>query len=169
MINQPVFTANDAMRWHETAASGWRKLLHSQPGILALPCSIANTKNVAQLLQHIVAVELRYAERIAGKPETNYDSIPCDSVEAIYATHDRASALFNEALAAGIDWEQTIDFVTRSAGAAHASLKTIFFHAIFHSIRHYAQLATLIREHGYAIDCRADYLFMGARFTRAID
>ena len=165
MMTQPAFTANDAIRWYETTSTGWRKLLHSNPEILALPCSIAKTSTVAQFLQHIVAVELRFAERIVGKSETNYDNIPFNSVQAIYATHDRASALLNEALASGIDWEQTIDFVTRTAGAGRASLKTMFFHAIFHSIRHYAQLSTLIRQHGYTTDWPADYLFMGA--TRA--
>jgi hypothetical protein len=32
-----------------------------------------------------------------------------------------------------------------------------------HGIRHYAQLATLVRQHGVAPDWPMDYLFMGAR------
>ncbi len=32
-----------------------------------------------------------------------------------------------------------------------------------HGIRHYAQLATLVRQHGVTPDWPMDYLFMGAR------
>jgi uncharacterized damage-inducible protein DinB len=43
-----------------------------------------------------------------------------------------------------------------------ASRKTIFFHAMLHSIRHYAQLATLVRQRGIKPDWPMDYLIMGA-------
>jgi uncharacterized damage-inducible protein DinB len=32
---------------------------------------------------------------------------------------------------------------------------------VLHSIRHYAQLATLVRQHGYKPTLPGDYLFMG--------
>jgi uncharacterized damage-inducible protein DinB len=161
-MNEPVLTADEALKWHESTATSWRKLLAADPAILALPCSIARTTTVAQLLQHIVAAELRYAERIADKPQTDYANIPYDSVDAIYATHDRASTLYDEALKANLDWDQPIEFMTRTAGQLRGSRKTLFFHAIFHSVRHYAQLATLVRQHGYTADWPGDYLFMGA-------
>ena len=67
-----------------------------------------------------------------------------------------------EALDSDLDWEAPLAFTTRTYGAAKASLKTIFFHSIFHGIRHYAQLSTLARQNGYQIDWPGDYLFMGA-------
>ncbi|HEY6374481.1 MAG TPA: DinB family protein [Edaphobacter sp.] len=160
-MSEPVLTAQDALKWFETTSNNWRKLLAANPDILALPCDIATSVTVAQLLQHIVAVELRYAERIARLPETDYDKVPFGSVDAIYATHDRALDIYHQSLAADLDWDQTIDFLTRTYGPARATRKTIFFHAVFHSIRHYAQLGTLIRQHGYTTDWPGDYLFMG--------
>jgi uncharacterized damage-inducible protein DinB len=116
---------------------------------------------VAQLLQHIVAVELRYSERLAGVPETEYESIPFDTVENIYATHDRAVTLFRQSLAANLDWDGVMEFKTRSFGSARASRKTILFHALLHGLRHYAQMATLIRQHGHKVEAPGDYLLMG--------
>ncbi|HMG03229.1 MAG TPA: DinB family protein [Edaphobacter sp.] len=159
---EPILTATDALKWNQTTNANWRKLLAAHPEILGLPCDIARTSTVAQLLQHIVAVELRYAEQLLGLPPTDYANIPFDSVDAIYATHDRASALYRQALEAGIDWDRKIEFTTRTMGQMVASPKTIFFHAIFHGIRHYAQLGTLIRPHGYAVEWQGDYLLMGA-------
>jgi uncharacterized damage-inducible protein DinB len=37
----------------------------------------------------------------------------------------------------------------------------IYFHLLTHSIRHYAQLATLLRHHEIASDWMMDYLGMG--------
>jgi uncharacterized damage-inducible protein DinB len=160
-MSEPVLTAREALAWIDTTAAKWRELLANSPDILSLPCDINRTSTVAELLQHIVAVELRYAERLLGQPETDYANIPFDSVHAIYAIHDRAMQLYRQALVSGVEWDQKIEFSTRSMGKLKASPKTIIFHAIFHGIRHYAQLGTLIRQHGYKTDWPGDYLFMG--------
>lgn len=160
-MSEPALTAHDVLKWNDTISGKWRNFLTEHPQILALPTDIAQTESVAQFLQHIVAVELRYAERINGIAETPYDQIAFDSVETIYATHDHAIKLFKEALAAGIDWNQTLEFATRSYGAMRASLKTIYFHALLHGMRHYAQLSTIVRQNGYKPTWFGDYLMMG--------
>jgi uncharacterized damage-inducible protein DinB len=162
-MSEPVLTAQEVLKWNEITASTWRKLLTEHPEILGLACDIASTTTVAQLLRHIVAVELRYAERISRMPETSYEQIPFDSVDALFATHDRAIDIYKKLLADNIDWEEMIDFQTRSYGTAKASLKTIYFHAMLHGIRHYAQLGTLVRKHGYKTALPGDYLFMGVK------
>jgi hypothetical protein len=67
-MTQPILTAEEVLAWNEKTAQNWRQLLISHPELLTQPCDIAGTKTVAELLQHIVAVELRYAERLAGLP-----------------------------------------------------------------------------------------------------
>jgi len=151
------------MAWHERTATEWRNMLAENPAALNVPCTVASTKTVGELLQHIVAVELRYAERLNGLPSSDYATIPFDTVEAIYSTHDRASELLRTALASDIDWDTEIEFITRMMGPARATPKTIFFHTILHSARHYAQLSTILREHGFATKIFGDYLIMGLR------
>ncbi|HMF63209.1 MAG TPA: DinB family protein [Edaphobacter sp.] len=155
-----ALTAEEVLAWHEKNTAYWRQLLTDHPEALAIPCDIAGTKSAGELLQHIVAVELRYAERLAGLPATDYAAIPFDSVASIYATHGRSATLFRNLLATTeIEWNERIEFVTRSMGPARASRKAIFFHALLHGERHYAQLATLLRQHGIKPGWPMDYLF----------
>jgi uncharacterized damage-inducible protein DinB len=161
-MTEPTLTAGEVFAWLEKTSTNWRALVDAHPDLLVLPCDVGGASTVAGLLQHIVAVELRYAERLAGMPATEYTAIPYDSVESIYQVHERAAGLYRQQLAADVDWEEKLEFVTRTAGTLRASRKTVFFHALLHSIRHYAQLATLVRRHGVKPDWMMDYLLMGA-------
>ena len=80
---------------------------------------------------------------------------------SLRAIAQKAMELYRQALAADVDWDKVIEFTTRLRGPAKASLKTMFFHALLHSQRHYAQLGTLVRQHGHAIEGPGDYLLMG--------
>lgn len=159
-MTQPILTAEEIIAWNEKTTRNWQQLLTKHPELLAQPCDIAGTKSVAELLQHIVAVELRYAERLAELPISDYTDIPFDSVESIYATHDRATVIFQQLLASDVDWNESMEFPTRSMGQLRSNRKTILFHAFLHGIRHYAQLASLARQHGVKPDWPMDYLFM---------
>jgi uncharacterized damage-inducible protein DinB len=159
-MSQPALTAEETMAWIERTSTGWQELVAAHPEILLLPCDVMGVPTAGELLQHIVAVELRFAERLAGLPATDYAAVPFDSAEAIYATHQRAMTLLREQLASNVNWDERIEFMTRSFGPARSSRKTIFFHALLHSIRHYAQLATLVRQHGIKPGWPMDYLMM---------
>ena len=157
---QPALTAEEMLAWLETTSTNWRALIEEHPEILDMPCDVMGVSTVGQLLQHIVAVELRYAEQLSGLPPSDYSTIPFDSAAAIYATHDRAMHMVRKLLASGVDWDGKIDFVTRSMGPARSKRKTILFHSLMHGIRHYAQLATLVRQHGIKPGWQMDYLVM---------
>lgn len=160
-MTEPALTAGEVFAWLEKTSANWRKLLEAHPEILTMPCDVAGVTSVAALLQHIVAVELRYAERLAGLPATDYAAIGYESAQAIYEVHERAAELFRGQLETQVDWGEKIEFVTRSMGTMRASRKTVLFHALLHSIRHYAQLATLVRQLGVKPDWPMDYLMMG--------
>ena len=164
-MSQPSLSAEEILAWNETTAAGWRKLLTNHPKLLTQPCDIAGTRSVAELLQHIVAAQLRYAERLASLPISDYNSIHFDSVESIYATHDRAVTILRQLIDSDVDWNEPIDFTTRSMGTLHSDRKTILFHAMLHGIRHYGQLASLVRQCGVKPDWPMDYLFMHAKLT----
>lgn len=157
---QPALTAEEMLAWLDKTSSGWRDLAALNPEVLALPCDVAGVSSVGGVMQHIIAVELRYAERLTGLPATEYTAIAFGSAEEIYATHQRAMALFRKQLESNVDWEERIEFATRSMGSARSSRKSILFHALLHSIRHYAQLATLVRQNGIKPGWPMDYLFM---------
>jgi uncharacterized damage-inducible protein DinB len=157
---EPALTATELIAWLETISSNWHELLNAHPEIFALPCDIMNTSSVAQLLQHIVAVELRYAQRLANLPVSEYADVPCDTPDAIYATHHQAMTILRGLLAADEDWDAPIEFTTRAFGLSRSTRRTLLFHTLMHGIRHYAQLATLVRKHGIKPGRPMDYLFM---------
>jgi uncharacterized damage-inducible protein DinB len=159
-MTQPILTAEEILAWNEKTALGWRQLLTSHPELLSQPCDIAGSKTVAELLQHIVAAQLRYAERLAGLPISDYATIPFDSVDSLYAIHDRAIAIFRALIVSDSNWDEPLEFTTRSRGSLLSNRKTILFHALLHGIRHYAQLATLVRHCGVQPGQPMDYLFM---------
>ncbi len=132
----------EMLQWADETSTQWFQFITENPAILALPCDIMNVKSVAELMQHIVAVELRFAQRLAGHDITSYEQIPYATVDELAATHKKAYDLFTQLLQTpNFPWLQEVDFVTRSAGTFTASNRKLFFHAQLHAIRHYAQLA----------------------------
>ncbi len=156
--------ADDLLTWNDTSARKWRDFTNANPALLALPCDIRDAATAAHLLQHIVAVELRYAQRLAGQPETDYANVPCDTADQIFTTHTSALDLLCPLLAdPAYDWNSEIEFNTITAGRIRASRRGVLVHALMHSIRHYAQLATLVRQHGFKPDWPMDFLFIAAK------
>jgi uncharacterized damage-inducible protein DinB len=168
-MSLPSLTGKELVAWVERTSSGWRELMAAHPEALSLGCDIRETTTVAQLLQHIVAVELLYAERLSGLTETPYETVPLGSVEAIYATHEKAMELLNQLADRGQPyWEEWVEYATRRGGSIRSTRRTVFIHMLMHSIRHYAQLATLVRQHGIAPNWQMDYLLMGAEAAKTV-
>ena len=158
-----ALSGEELLAWVNTTSGNWRKLLTEHPEALDLPCDVLDVETAARLLQHIVAVELRYAQRLAGEAETSYDDVKYGSAEEIFETHARAMGMLRPLLAKEAGWwEERISFQTRSMGELRASRRTVLVHLLMHSVRHYAQLATLVRQHGIKPGWAMDYLMMGA-------
>lgn len=158
-----TLSADKLVAWNDETAQRWRKFIAGKPIVLSLLCDIRNGKTVADTLQHIVAVELRYAQRLAGLPESPYEEIPKNSIDSLMAAHDLAFFLVRNLLSnPDYDWSTELAFDTISAGRLRASRETILIHLTLHSIRHYAQLATLVRQQGYKTNWPMDYLMTAA-------
>jgi len=161
-MSEPVLSASELMQWNDLTAQRWKALLAANPEALDLPCDVYGSGTVRGLVRHIVAVELRYSERLSGEPVTPYEQVPEGPAEELFAIHDLTINRFRHLLAEeSINWDEMLEFTTISAGKRSATRKTILFHAFLHGIRHYAQLATLVRQHGIKPDWPMDFLFMG--------
>jgi uncharacterized damage-inducible protein DinB len=157
----PELSGNELMTWVEATSQRWEGLVASHSEALNVECDVRETHTIGQLLQHIVAVELRYAQRLHGLPETPYEAVAYDSGKVIYDTHRHAMAMLRQLDDRPADfWEATIAFATRSAGVMTVTRRTVFIHLLMHSVRHYAQAATLVRRAGIKPDWPMDYIFM---------
>jgi uncharacterized damage-inducible protein DinB len=78
------FSFAELLDANERETGKWQSWFEGQPAeLLDLSLNIALAKNVREFLLHIFAVELRYAERLAGSAITEYESIPTGSVREL--------------------------------------------------------------------------------------
>jgi len=141
----------------------WRDFFQEHPDALELPADIAGTKNVREVVLHIAIVQMRYAERLLNMPITEYESLAGKSGEELFALSRKSlEDLRSFAIAANdSDWDGLLTFPTRTVGDLTASRRKIFIHALLHGVRHWAQLATYLRQKGYKQDWQHDFIFSG--------
>jgi uncharacterized damage-inducible protein DinB len=160
--NLAQISFQDLLSANEAETQKWRAWFEQQPAaVLDVPLSIALAKNVREFLLHIFAVELRYAERLAGKPITDYETLPTSSVAELFGIGERARAMYRDYFGTATDEDLAVvmEFPTRTAGTIRASKRKMFAHAMLHGVRHWAQLATALREAGYATNWGKDFLY----------
>ena len=146
----------------------WRDFFKQHPDALDLPCDIAGTKTVREVVFHIVAVQMRYAERLLNMPVTEFETLAAKIAqgkpgeELFCLSRKSFEDLRSFAIAANdADWDGTLTFPTRSAGELTASRRKIFIHALLHGVRHWAQLSTHLRQKGYKQDWMHDFIASG--------
>jgi uncharacterized damage-inducible protein DinB len=155
-------TLEELLAWNEQSADYWKSHLDANPNLLELPCGIGGTADVLAFVRHIWGAELRWCERLAGVNETPRERIPAGPLDALFGLHLQAVEIFRRLLAAPDGtWSDSyilkFDWVPPDQRAV--SRRKIAAHTLFHSQRHYAQLATLVRNAGFPSDFRGDLLF----------
>jgi uncharacterized damage-inducible protein DinB len=154
--------ADVILRWNDETGAGWEKFFAANPAALDLPCDIAGVVTVRDLVKHIVAVEIRYAQRLSEEAVSAYEELE-NSMGAMFALHHEAMGKYRALMAKdGLQWAEVIEMQTRSAGILKASRKKVLLHAQLHGIRHWAQLATLVRQHGLKPGWPMDFLMCSA-------
>ena len=73
--------------WNDDTARKFHDFVRLNPVVLSLPSDIRSDGTVAGTLQHIVYLELRFANLIAGFAKKPSEEIPRDSIDAIHETH----------------------------------------------------------------------------------
>jgi len=156
-----ALTADELLNFCTVETQRWREWFGTNPGTLDLPLDIAQAKSVRELVLHILVVELRYAERLLEEKVTEYNEISSTSLEELFSTAQRAAAKMREFLQKSDDaeWKKIMSFPTRSAGTLSASKRKIFVHALLHGMRHWAQLATFLRQQGHMQPWQHDFIF----------
>jgi uncharacterized damage-inducible protein DinB len=148
--------------WNEEASSFWKAHFEANPELLRLPCDIGGTKTVQEFVRHIWAVELRWAERIAGHPPTPREEMPAGPLDALFEMHTRANDIVRKLLEdAAVDWSAIIalDIPSLPAHLRRASRRKLMAHMLFHSQRHWAQMSTLLRLAAFPTGFYGDILF----------
>ena len=155
----------EMLAWNDEASVYWKAHLDAEPNLLDLACGIGGAANVQEFVRHIWGAELRWAERLAKTPETPREKIPAGPLGALFDLHRQAVAIYRGLLAAPEStWSDPyiLKFDWLPPEERAVSRRKIAAHALFHSQRHWAQMATLVRNAGFPSKFRGDLLFSPA-------
>jgi uncharacterized damage-inducible protein DinB len=161
----PAISLDELLAWNQEASDFWLAHLKANAALLELPCGIGGATNVQQFVRHIWAVELRWSQRIAGLPELAKQDIPAGPLDALFGLHEQAGQILRTLLDdPAQDWEEalTLNFSWLPPDARTFSRRKLAAHMLFHSQRHWAQLATLVRVAGFPSAFQGDLLFSRA-------
>ncbi|MGB6686347.1 MAG: DinB family protein [Terracidiphilus sp.] len=160
-----AITHKELLAWNRDSAAFWKAHLDANPALLELPCGIGGADNVQQFVRHICGVELRWSQRIARLPETPREDVPAGPLSALFGLQERAAQIWRDLLDnPAEDWDDTLtmNYDWLPPQARTASRRKLMAHALFHSQRHWAQLATLVRAAGFPSGFKGDLLFSEA-------
>lgn len=146
------FAIDDLLAYTEWDRAQWHTWFAGQPGALALGLganSDGRLKDVGDLVRHIFAAEQRYVDRIRGTPLLDPSGVPTNDADALFAFGGRTRA----ALRAVLDElpDQRFDVPQEIALGPNKRMvtpRTMIVQAVTHEIRHWAQMATLLRLEG---------------------
>jgi uncharacterized damage-inducible protein DinB len=132
-VNSAALTLRELLDYTRSETEHWHRWLAAQPpDVLDLPVGVGRTATVRGLIHHIIVVERRYTDRLRGEPVTNYEDVPADSLDALFATFTNAREQLDEWLAAATDADlsRRMEFQTISAGTLAASTRKVAAHLL---------------------------------------
>ena len=149
------YTEWERQKWHSWLRQHGDDALKISAG----PHGDGRFSSVGDIVKHIFSAEARYIDRLSDRALTDPASIPNDNSEALFqlgAQTRSALRKFVDTLPAA-DWDafREFDFF---GGTLSATPQKIVTHVLLHEIRHWAQIATLLRLNGFKDDFH-DFIF----------
>ncbi|MGH7487504.1 MAG: DinB family protein [Gemmatimonadaceae bacterium] len=150
-------TSAEHHRWHD-----W---FTEHPKAWAVPFATGRMATIGGVVTHIFAVELRYAQRLLDQDVTEWEEFRQTSIEDVFGLGDDARGLLVQFLttAAEAELDRVLTFRTFTAGLVTASKYKIASNVFLHGIRHWGQIATVLRQNGFADQWSHDMLLSTLR------
>ena len=145
-------TSTEQHRWHE-----W---FVEHPNAWAVPFATGRMATIGGIVAHIFAVEQRYAQRLLDLDVTPWEDFRQTSMEDVFELGDNARAMLVDFLTSAPESEldRVLTFQTLTAGPVTASKHKIASNIFLHGIRHWGQVATVLRQQGFADQWAHDML-----------
>ena len=141
------YTAAETNRWRDWFAQ-------QPPAVLEISAGTGRTATIRGLIHHVVVVEQRYIARLRDEPVPAYAEIPADPIAETFRVFNAGRDRLDLWLASATDADlaKRLEFQTLTAGTQSASARKIVAHLLLHGVRHWAQIATILRQNGHSID-----------------
>ncbi|HWR53564.1 MAG TPA: DinB family protein [Bryobacteraceae bacterium] len=129
---------------------------------LAFPLPGAYIPDVRALVQHTLGAPLWFIERLEGRPVTEWWKAPASSIAELFALGERASNEVRQFVASAKpeDWNAMLDH--DGTGKHRATARKAVANSLIHAIRHWAQVALVVRQNGMAPPGDHDLIFSAA-------
>lgn len=130
----------------------WRDWFVEHPKAWAVPFATGRMATIGGVVLHVFAVELRYAQRLLDQDVTAWEEFRQTSMEEVFELGDNARGQLVDFLTTAPEKEldRVLTFQTLTAGTVSASKHKIASNIFLHDIRHWGQIATVLRQNGFA-------------------
>lgn len=161
MATGPGIGFETLLRYLEAEERRWEEFFRRNPAALDIALDKDDAPTVREFLRHVFGVSQRTAERLLGQAMTPEQSLDISSPESLFAVAGDARAKLARFIrqTGDADFSQPRRFQSATLGEFSATPRKLVTHALVHSIRHWAQVATALRQHGYKQDWGHDFLF----------
>ena len=145
-------SVEELIHYTDEERARWEKWFRENgEDLLKMPLAGDRDTTVGALLLHIFGPELRCVQRLRDETPSEYRGRPCCTVDQVFgfglesrrALRDYVLRLPPE------EWSRS---VAMSIGGSPrtATVRKLVLHALIHEIRHWAQVARIMRERGFA-------------------
>jgi uncharacterized damage-inducible protein DinB len=127
---------------------------------------VGHDENTAgALILHIFGPELRYVQRLRDEPLTQYRGRPSQTIEQVFGFGLETRKAMREFVCAAEpkDWTRVVE-LNIAGHTRRATVRKIILHTLIHEIRHWAQMARIMRERGLEPPGGHDLLMSSALF-----
>lgn len=124
---------------------------------------------VGDLIRHIFSAEMRYVERLEGRTLSDPSTLPTDNLDSLFTFGRESRQRLRHFITTfpAEKWDVPQEFSLMDSRLT-ATPRKIVLHVVTHEIRHWAQIATLLRLRGVTGELQ-DLLFspvLGGQISR---
>jgi len=150
-INRCALTYRVLLEVTSTEHHRWREWFVEHPKAWVVPFATGRMATIGGVVLHIFAVELRYAQRLLDQEVTAWEEFRQTSIDEVFELGDNARGQLVHFLTTAPEKEldRVLTFQTLTAGTVSASKYKIASNIFLHDIRHWGQIATVLRQNGF--------------------
>jgi uncharacterized damage-inducible protein DinB len=150
-ISRPALSYKTLLELTSTEHHRWHEWFTEHEEAWAASFASGRMATVGAVVQHIFGVELRYAQRLLEERVTTWEELTQATVDEVFELGEHARGLLVQFLenASEDEMDKVLTFQTLTAGAVTANKHKIATNIFLHDIRHWAQVATVLRQNGF--------------------
>lgn len=164
---EPSISFDALLRYNEAETARWRDWFrHAPPAVLDIPAGDPAVwmQTLRGLLFHIFIVEWVYGKTLHGESWDAWGSFDRQSLDGLFALAAEAQRLLRDFAASASDEQLARHYSITAANGqtVGGSGRKFLAHIVLHSTRHWAQVATLLRQAGHKTDWQHDFVMSDA-------